>query len=85
MTDHRQDNGYTKVYQDDGSCVHLPLADYADVVRSLNSRPRTQRTEWEGVTLGGGNVWVRLDTVTCVLEVTATMVEEERALEVTNG
>lgn len=81
MVDHRQDNGYVKVYQDDGSCVLLPLADYADILRCLTDQVRT----WEGTSLNGGQLWLRMNTVTCVLEVTPEMVELDRALESVNG
>lgn len=81
MIDHRQDAGYTKVYQEDGGCVHVPLAGYADILRGLAGRMPT----WEGWCLNGGQVWLRLDTVTAVLEVTPEMVETERALDAVNG
>lgn len=72
-----REQGYTKVFQDDGSCILLPLSDFDQFVAALK-----HTSSWEGMTLGGGSCWIRLETVTCVLEVTPEMAEDDKYQEI---
>lgn len=72
------EQGYVNVFQDDGSRITLPITDYEAVVARLNDTRLGPTGVWEGVAQSGGRVWIRLSTVTCVLEVTPEMVAEDQ-------
>lgn len=80
MNDPAEDGGFTKVWQEDGGYIRLPLDAYEPLLALL--RPGYAASLWwEGVGLYGERAAIRLDTVTVVEEVTAAMVRQRRELE----
>lgn len=80
MIDPAEDHGFTKVWQEDGGYIRLPLSAYEPLLALL--RPGyAPSLWWEGVGLYGERAAIRLDTITVIEEVTADMVRQRRELE----